>query len=730
MSYSQQPRITNLSLRDGQQSTLGSADWVLHPRDFSKVISSSIKSGFHGAEIAGGQSFQIAINLGYNPFILLSAVSHSLKDIDFSLQMLFRGANALGFRHYDKDLVEVTLKEFIHCGITKIRFFDALNDIENLELPESIKQAEGVVLEGAICFTHYADAPERYTDDYFCRYAEALLAAGYTAIAIKDMSGQLTAERVTTLVPALLEILKPKNIPLSLHCHSTNEINSSEAIAMSIECGIDGIETCEGVLSGGSSHHSLETIAPELIQDTAAYDKLKRRMDNIWGKAPQRKDAQIPSELKERLCQAGVPGGAMPFVIRDLEQQQPTILAKYHSSHSDARISDDDFPALVDLFIAELKRVCLDAGMPLLVTPTADICCKQAIANLALGAEPYGESLAGRYLNNNGQANPDIRFAKLILGYYGELKSYDAEGTVYGAKDDVVRFFAANNPMQLKAVEEHPSLAAGGSDLKEAQNSAWQLIQQFGAKALSFASFDQLTILYALKPSGMMRSNDPILEAVEKYIVRAEAARIEGRGRTFPDYEMLMQPILAFVGPMFVMDDSLNAEDIPQFQLNLLGENLCKHIFDIYIDLPIWSKVTELRNHLSKLLSSAYISSDLLAAVEHVTASLQGLDARPNRSEKGRFNTALAEFEKITIADLFNSIALLNSFTNHVAKYATNPRVFAERGLTIQDLPPFYDLSSPHEGASAWESKIRQNMTGKKLRLEADFQERVDRWRS
>ena len=168
MSESPSPRLINLTPRDGQQSTLDAADWIFEPRDFAKIIAASVRAGFQGAEIAGGQSFQIAIGRGYNPFTILGAVSHAVAsspDIeDFELQMLFRGANALGFRHYDKDVVEITLKEFIKHGITKIRFFDALNDIENLELPESIKGSRDVVLEGAICFCHYADAPDRDTD--------------------------------------------------------------------------------------------------------------------------------------------------------------------------------------------------------------------------------------------------------------------------------------------------------------------------------------------------------------------------------------------------------------------------------------------------------------------------------------------------------------------------------------------------------------------------------------
>ena len=652
MSKTSSPKLINLTLRDGQQSTLDSGDWIFEPRDFAKVIASSAKAGFHGAEIAGGQSFQIAISRGYNPFTILGAISHALQDSpklqDFELQMLFRGANALGFRHYDKDLLEITLKEFIKHGITKIRFFDALNDIENLKLPKSIKAAKGVVLEGAFCFTHYADAPERYTDDYFCHYTQALLDAGYNAIAIKDMSGQLTAERISRLLPKLLKILKPSKIPLTLHCHSTNAESSAATIARAVELGVHTIETVEGCLAGGSSHHALAKAVPSLITNQNRYNQLTKRIDQLWGDHPDRKDQEIPQDLKEQLCSAGVPGGAMPFVIRDLQQQESTIRAKYLSSNK-ARDEDadlDEFSTIVDLFIIELKRVCKDAALPLLVTPTADICCKQAIANLAIGADPYSDSLADRYLNRGGQPNPDPRYAKLILGYYGELKAYDGKDGVHSPTPDVVQFFESNNTLQLKTIEHHPSETGGGNDLREAQQCAWQLIQKLGAKALSYANFDQLTILYALKPAGAVQSIDPIEKAVHSYIERADNAKIDGRGRTFPGYETLMQPVLTQLSAMFALQPDLKVKDIPNFPLEKLGSNLCSQLFDIYIDLPIWGSVTSLNNHLSKLLSSSNISPELLDAVQHVSESLASLDARPPRQEKNKLSTALKKFKK------------------------------------------------------------------------------------
>ncbi|MGB0993922.1 MAG: hypothetical protein ACPG32_15820, partial [Akkermansiaceae bacterium] len=378
----------------------------------------------------------------------------------------------------------------------------------------------------------------------------------------------------------------------------------------------------------------------------------------------------------------------------------------------------------------ELKRVCQDAGLPLLVTPTADICCKQAISNLAIGADPYSDSLADRYLNRSGQPNPDPRYAKLILGYYGELKSYQADGHVNGASPEVIAFFEANNAQQLKATDTHPSQHSGGGDMHEAQQCAWQLIQKMGADALSYASFDQLTILYALKPAGAVQSHDPIEQAAKLYLQRAEKAKIDGRGLTFPDYETLMQPILTQLSAMFALNSKLKAKDIPDFPLAKMGENLCNQLFDTYIDLPIWTSVTVLKNHLSKLLSSAHITPALLDAVHHVSESLTQLDARPTEHEKSNLATALARFKQMSIADLFNSLALINGFVNDVAKYATHPKVYAQKTVGISDMARLSKRPKPGQDLGIWEMGIQQSLTGKLLRLEADFLRRVEQWKA
>jgi pyruvate/oxaloacetate carboxyltransferase len=738
---------TNLSLRDGQQSTLAVTDWVLDTAKMASVLAATEKAGFNSAEIAGGQSFQTAISNGYNPFVISDALNNAIvrengeKSID--LQMLFRGANALGFRHYDKDVVEATLREFIKNGISKIRFFDALNDIDNLYLPDSVKGLAGVTLQGAICFGHYSQAPARYTDEYFVSYAKQLVEKGFSHIAIKDMSGQMTAERMATLLPSLQAYLKPLGIPIELHIHSTNATTSKEAAAKAIELGIDSIETVEGPLAGGSSHHSLADFAPQLISNNTTYQELLTKSKRIWP-TPHRKDDDIEPQLKKQLCAAGVPGGAMPFVIRDLRTQMPTIVAKYQKLKAGKNenkfaigktnkvavkpAGSLSFNDVVSLFIVELKRVCHDAAYPLLVTPTADICCKQAIANLAFGKNPYSDKLEDRYLTANGDTGADPRFTKLILGHYGAFKSYEPNREDFKPDGKVLSFFEAHNPLDLKRALQHPSLRQKGNDMQDARAAAWKLIQTEGPKALSFANFDQLTLMYALKPASAP-SVDPIANAVDAYAKRSDKARVGGTGVTFPGYETIMQPILEHLGALYAVKPELVPADVMQTKLADLGRNLYRRLFRTYATLTITQEVTRVRNNLTNLVSSDHTNETLKHAVAHVGDSFRNLDFLPDNQGEAAYERAREHFRQLTLCELFGTLALTHSLVNSIDKHGTDPSKPAERAITREDIT-FYANSKPDSSASEWEKRLQLAISTRHFQVENDLRKRVKAWQS
>ena len=744
------PRLTNLSLRDGQQSTLDGKDWILDTYKMAQVLRASALAGFSGAEVSGGQSFQTAISNGYNPFTIADALANAQRSspqvAELDLQMLFRGANALGFRHYDKDVVEATLNEFIKNGVSKIRFFDALNDIDNLFIPESVKGHSGVILQAAMCFGHYAHAPDRYTDDYYVGYLQALMAKGFDSFAIKDMSGQMTPERIRALLPRLQTVLKPHGMPLELHLHSTNEVLSAKALAAALELGVDGIETVEGPLAGGSAHHRLADIVPHSLCHSTAFIQLEKVSRTVWGASPNRKDSDIPSHLRDKLCEAGVPGGAMPFVIRDLRTQaaviedkyfkqqrqklastQKFVIGKINQAHGERATEKLGFEVIVELFIAELKRVCFDAALPLLVTPTADICAKQAIANLAFGKNPYGETLEDRYLNANGDTGADPRFCKLVLGYYGEFKSYESEGKVVGPSPHVIEFFEQHNPNQLKKVASHPSHRAKGKDMEVARAEAWSLIRKFGGKALSFANFDQLSILYAMKPASAP-GKDPIAKAVLAYAKRADKVRIGGRGITFPGYETIMQPIVDHLSALYALDHTLKSATIMQTPLGALGKNLYRKLFRTYATLPIAQEATRVRNMLTNLISSDHSSKITKQASGFVGDSFNNLDFRPANQTEEKYVEARERFKRLTIGELFSSLALLHSLVNSVDKHGTSPVLPAERAITLADVQQGMTGKVTVEG-SQWESRLRSGVRSRHFRVEADLVGRVASWR-
>jgi hypothetical protein len=271
--------------------------------------------------------------------------------------------------------------------------------------------------------------------------------------------------------------------------------------------------------------------------------------------------------------------------------------------------------------------------------------------------------------------------------------------------------------------------STAGDDLRDSQQQAWKLIQKLGAGALSFASFDQLTILYALKPYAPQASIDPIENAVQAYLDRSEKSKIDGRGSLFPGYEFLMQPLLCYMRAMFVFNKQLNAQDIVHLPLSSFGTHLCGDLYDIYIDLSIWKNVTNLSNHLSLLFSSSHISPQLTQAAQHVSDTLSALDLRPEKNENSSIDHGLQTFTTLTLAELFSSLALINAFVNDVAKHATNPSLYADRSLTLEDIRHFLTQKAKQETHTPWQERVRQSLVGKRLILESDLQKRLENWR-
>lgn len=565
------PKVTDVTIRDGQQSALDFKSIIYNTPKLARYLAKAINTGFASVEIAGGQSFQSAIKNGYNSFTLLHSLDLITRDsqgnrvIDF--QMLFRGANALGFKHYSPKVVEATLEEFIDAGVNKIRFFDALNDIDNIYIPDFVKDNDSIIKQGALCFGRYKDQPDRYTNEYYVNYTKALIAKGCNSIAIKDMSGQLDSTRIATLLPALQTVVKeasPNNkIPIELHIHSTNEANSLAAIRKAINLGIDCIDTAEEPLSGGASHHSISSINSDRREsDFIKIDPIKYRSYKAISKGifagVKRQDLIIETKYRNMLCAAGVPGGAMPVVMADITKALPRIKAKNPRSFDSNQSEAQDFENALKLFSQELARVCRDAGYPLLVTPTADICTKQAINNMEW-RNLDNDNLEARYGNlKAAMQGIDPRFVKLVLGHYGQMKKYQDTSDIsfYHPDQKVIEFFnntvAVNGLMHGPKIQsiydqQHPYLIMlenrNDNEYNAAYEAAQKLYDKYKGEAPSFASLNQLAIMYALKPHSIAEK-DPIEDALKLYSQRVEGAMAPYGAMPFNGFEFIIQPLL------------------------------------------------------------------------------------------------------------------------------------------------------------------------------------------
>jgi len=424
----------------------------------------------------------------------------------------------------------------------------------------------------------------------------------------------------------------------------------------------------------------------------------------------------------------------MPTIVAKYKKLKQRAIDKEYQFASDAvrpkpvlKAGDMRFSEVVGLFVEELKKVCRDAAYPLLVTPTADICCKQAIANLAFGSNPYSEHLTDRYLNANGSTGADPRFTKLVLGHYGELKAYDGTGKTFAPEVMVVEFFEKHNELGLNRVTQHPSKRAKGSDMEDARSAAWKLIHELGSKALSFANFDQLTLMYALKPTSAP-GVDPVAKAVHAYADRAQKARINGTGVTFPGYETIMQPVLDHLGALYAVKPELQLEKAMDTRLGDLGINLYRRLFRAYATLPIPQEVTRVLNNFTNLVSSDHTSEELKAAVAFVGQSFRNLDFRPKSQGESSYEEARETFKEQTVGELFSALAITHSMVNSVDKHGTNPKLAAEQAITVKDLRS-YSIDKAQQVESAWERKLCFSVKARYCTVENDLHQRIKDWR-
>ncbi len=389
-------KITETVLRDAHQSLIATR---MTMDDMLPVLPLLNKVGYHSLECWGGATFDSCLRfINEDPWERLRILKRELPDT--KLQMLFRGQNMLGYRHYADDVVEYFVQKSVANGIDIIRIFDALNDIRNLETAVKAAKKEGAHTQIAISYT----LGDVFTTDYYVNYAKQIENAGADSICIKDMAALLTPYETEKLVKALKKAVK---IPIQLHTHYTSGL-ASMCLLKGIEAGVDVIDTAMSPLALGTSHAPTESMVAALQgteYDTGLDLVLLTEIRDYFMKLRQKYIENGLLDPKMLAVDANaliyqVPGGMLSNLLSQLKQAG----------------KEDQ----LDEVLREVPRVREDAGFPPLVTPSSQIVGTQAVFNVISGerykmvTKEFKGIVKGEYGKTPVPIDPEFR--KKIIG--------------------------------------------------------------------------------------------------------------------------------------------------------------------------------------------------------------------------------------------------------------------------------------------------------------------------
>ncbi|MFM1896731.1 MAG: 2-oxoglutarate carboxylase large subunit [Pseudomonadota bacterium] len=358
MSDTRKIQVTDVILRDAHQSLIATR---MRTEDMLPICEKLDRIGYWSLEVWGGATFDACIRfLKEDPWVRLRRLREALPNT--RLQMLLRGQNLLGYRHYADDVVRAFVQKSADNGIDVFRVFDALNDLRNIEVAMQAVKAAGKHAQGTICYT----TSPVHTAALFVKQARAIEAMGADSIAIKDMAGLLTPYATYELVKAIKAAVK---LPLAIHSHSTSGL-APLCQLKAIEAGADRIDTAISSWAGGTSHPATESQVAALRgtpYDTGLdLDALTEIAD--YFREVRKKYQQFESEFTREDVSVQinqVPGGMMSNLANQLKEQNA-------------------LDRIRDVF-AEIPRVREDLGYPPLVTPTSQIVGTQAVYNVLAG---------------------------------------------------------------------------------------------------------------------------------------------------------------------------------------------------------------------------------------------------------------------------------------------------------------------------------------------------------
>lgn len=390
-------QFTETVLRDANQSLIATR---MPFEKFEGILETMNKAGYYSMECWGGATFDSCLRyLDEDPWERLRKIK--AKCPDTKLQMLLRGQNLLGYKHYPDDVVRMFVKKSVENGIDIIRIFDALNDTRNIRVAVDETIKNGAIASGAISFT----TSPVHTLEKYVQTVKEMKEMGCSTICIKDMAGVMTPKEAKDLIGAIKNAVP--DMPVILHTHCTTGM-AYMTIFQAIEAGCDVIDTATSCFSGGTSQPATETIydaLTELGYQTGLDRSVLKKVNDHF--KPIRDEYLKSGLLKPKALVTDtdaltykVPGGMLSNMMANLE----------------------DMHALdrMDEALLEIPRVREDMGYPPLVTPLSQMVGNQAVTNVLVGERYKNISkeikayIRGEYGKAPGEINPEL--LKKVLG--------------------------------------------------------------------------------------------------------------------------------------------------------------------------------------------------------------------------------------------------------------------------------------------------------------------------
>jgi len=386
-------KLTDTVFRDAHQSLLATR---MRTRDMLPIAEKMDQVGFFSLETWGGATFDTCIRyLNEDPWERLRALKKAMPNTP--MQMLLRGQNLVGYRHYADDVVDKFVEKAAINGVDIFRIFDAVNDIRNME--RSIKAAQKMEkhIQGGISYT----ISPVHSNELFAQFAVRLAELGCDSICIKDMAGLITPKNAHELIRA---VKKEVSLPINLHTHCTSGM-AQMSYFYACQAGVDILDTAMSPLSGGSSQPATESLVASLQGtpydtglDLELLTEIKRYFEKIMEVyAPVFNP--ISARLDTNVLVYQVPGGMLSNLVSQLVEQK--ALDKYEE------------------VLVEIPKVRKDLGYPPLVTPTSQIVGTQAVLNVITGdrykmvPKEVKDYVKGLYGKSPAMIDPKVRLKVL-----------------------------------------------------------------------------------------------------------------------------------------------------------------------------------------------------------------------------------------------------------------------------------------------------------------------------